>query len=184
MTNQVRILPGETDRQEHNLFLFLSQQHFEFDQHKRDEQQAQPWPQRLTFNILSTLLKDVEGSMEKDQLAMCHSLKIKPVVTQHHFAALFFLLPASEHKQSDKAHITMQKQRRRLVVTVFLNLILMDFFPLLFLAYVSLTEHKIRDFIARQLVSAQRWGGCSVFTVRYLLLVGVKSLRKRTDKSR
>lgn len=121
--------------------------------------------------------------MEKDQPAMCHSLKIKPVVTQHHFAALF-LLSASERKQSDKAHITVQKQSRRLVVTVFLNLILMDFFPLLFLAYVSLAEHRIRDFIARQLVSAQRWGGCSVFTVRDLLLVGVKSLQKRTDNSK
>lgn len=45
--------------------------------------------------------------------------------------------------------------------------------------YVSLTDHKIRDFIARQLVSAQRWGGCSVFTVRDLLLVGVQPLSER-----
>lgn len=47
--------------------------------------------------------------------------------------------------------------------------------------YVSLTDHKIRDFIARQLVSAQRWGGRSVFTVRDVLLVGVQPLQKRID---
>lgn len=47
--------------------------------------------------------------------------------------------------------------------------------------YGSLTEHKIRDLIARQLVSVQRWGGRSVFTVRDDLLVGVQPLRKRID---
>lgn len=47
--------------------------------------------------------------------------------------------------------------------------------------YVSLTDHKIRDFIARQLVSAWRWGGRSVFTVRDDLLVGVQPLQKRID---
>lgn len=50
-----------------------------------------------------------------------------------------------------------------------------------FLVYVSLTDHKIRDFIARQLVSAQRQGGRSVFTVRDVLLVGVQPLQKRID---
>lgn len=40
---------------------------------------------------------------------------------------------------------------------------------------------KIRDSIARQLVSAQRQGGRSVFTVRDVGLVGVQPLQKRID---
>lgn len=74
-------------------------------------------------------------------------------------------------------HTSVQKKYKSLAVTVKSNLDGFSFF----LVYVSLTDHKIRDFIARQLVSAQRWGGCSVFTVRDVLLVGVQPLQKRID---
>lgn len=60
-----------------------------------------------------------------------------------------------------------------------LNQILVDFF--VFLGMWASQPIKIRDFIARQLVSAQRWGGCSLFTVRDMLLVGVQPLRNRME---
>lgn len=93
--------------------------------------------------------------------------------------AVRFMLSISKEQRPDIVHINMQKKRKS--KSLHYSKSNPDGFFFLFLAYVSLTDHKIRDFIARQLVSAQRWGGCSVFTVRDLLLVGVQPLQKRID---
>lgn len=88
------------------------------------------------------------------------------------------LLVMSTHRLPDISHIKLQNRERALLLQYSRS----D--PdgcFLFHAYVSLIDHKIRDFIARQLVSAQRWGGCSVFTVRDMLLVGVQPLQDRIE---
>lgn len=117
---------------------------------------------KVLFNISSTLSETMRAAspVRLDQCEMCRSLRISVVIFIVCFVAVSTHIPGNGYRP----HKTEQRERNLTVPT--LNQILMDVFSSFFFAFVSLIDHKIRDFIARQLVSAQRWGGCSVFTVR------------------
>lgn len=112
--------------------------------------------------------------MEQCQCTACHSLRIMILVMQYFCLYSFFWSLSKDH-WPDNVHITLQIRVRVWLLQYSKP---NPFFFCHFLVYVSLKDHKIRDFIARQLVSAQRWGGFSVFTARDLLLVGVSASPK------